>query len=386
MLEIIVPEPADAAERPPLKLGLVLDRSGSMEGEKLDVAKEAAAWLVERLQPTDEVALVAYDSHVQLLTPLAPVEPVQLTRAIGSLQAGSMTNLSGGWLRGLDELERADGNGTRKILLLTDGLANEGITDAGQLVSLATGARGRGVGTTTIGFGDGFDEDLLTQMADAGGGNAHYAETSEAVPAIFAEELEGLTHLVAQNVTLEIRPTAEVAGFELLSRYPPQPVPGGIQVELGDAYGGERRRIVFSLHVPALQALGVMKVAELVLRYVTVGEVIEQRTLTVPVVLNLVSADEAAAQEPDLQVREEVLRLSAAKARADAIELADAGRYADAQNALRGVASDLRAAGLTKEADALEADQHRVSPVAYRSEPANRKKLRYDSRNRRRNR
>ena len=129
MLEIIVPEPADAAERPPLKLGLVLDRSGSMEGEKLDVAKEAAAWLVERLQPTDEVALVAYDSHVHLLAPLAPVEPAQLTHAIGSLRAGSMTNLSGGWLRGLDELERADGNGTRKILLLTDGLANEGITD-----------------------------------------------------------------------------------------------------------------------------------------------------------------------------------------------------------------------------------------------------------------
>ena len=125
-----------------------------------------------------------------------------------------------------------------------------------------------------------------------------------------------------------------------------------------------------------------MKVAELVLRYVTVGEEIEQRTLTVPVVLNLVSADEAAAQEPDLQVREEVLRLSAAKARADAIELADAGHYADAQNALRGVASDLRAAGLTNEADALEADQHRVSRVAYRSEPANRKNLRYDSRNR----
>lgn len=386
MLEITVPEAATADDRPSLDLSLVLDCSGSMAGEKLDAAKQAADWLVERLRPTDKVALVAYDSEVSLLAPLAAAGSSELGRAIASLRSGSMTNLSGGWLRGLGELERGNGGATRKILLLTDGLANEGITDPDQLVSLATGARGRGVGTTTIGFGDDFDEDLLTKMADAGGGKAHYAATPEAAPAIFADELEGLTSLAAQNVTLEIRPTADVEMFSILNDYPQVGVDGGVQVELGDAYGGERRRVVFTLHVPALSELGVVKVAEVVLRYVTVGEDVERHEVTLPVVLNLVSADEAAAREPDLQVREEVLRLSAATARAEAIELADAGRYDDAQAVLRRVELDLRSAGFTQEADALQLDVPKLSPIAYTSQPRNRKQLRYEQHRRQRGR
>ena len=89
-------------------------------------------------------------------------------------------------------------------------------------------------------------------MDDAGGGNAHYAPTPDAAPAIFAKELEGLMSVVAQNVSLEIRPRAEVEVLEILNDYPRVPVAGGVQVQLGDAYGGERRRLVFALHMPYL--------------------------------------------------------------------------------------------------------------------------------------
>ena len=93
-------------------------------------------------------------------------------------------------------------------------------------------------------------------MADAAGGNAHFAATPDEAPAIFAEEFEGLTTLVAQNVSVEIRsgPNVEVLG--VLNEYPSVAVPGGVQVALGDAYGGERRRVVFALHIPDLAALG----------------------------------------------------------------------------------------------------------------------------------
>jgi Ca-activated chloride channel family protein len=385
MLELVVPEADDGAERPPLRLALVLDRSGSMGGPKLEIAKRCAAWLVSRLKPTDELALVDYDDDVRLLAPLGPVDQHALAPAIGSIYPGGSTNLSGGWLKGLEQLQARNGDGPRKILLLTDGLANVGITDPGQLVGIAKTAGEEGIGTSTIGFGEGFDEDLLTQMADAGGGNAHYAETPDAAPAIFSEELEGLTSLAAQNVSVEIRPADEVEILGILNDYPQTEVPGGVQVALGDAYAGESRRVVFGLHIPRLGELGVARVAELVLRYVSVGDGVEQYELTIPVVANLVSADEAAAAHPDLKVREEIHVLRAARARKDAIDLADRGDFDAAQSSLRSVAAGLRSlpnapVALLDEASMLEEAATSFDGDAYLASGASRKRLRYDSR------
>jgi Ca-activated chloride channel family protein len=382
MLELSVPALADAEARPPLRLALVLDRSGSMGGAKLAIAKRCAAWLASRLRPEDELALVDYDDEVRLLAPLAPARERELLRVLGAVQAGGQTNLSGGWLKGVEQLRGADGDGGRTLLLLTDGLANVGITEPDALVALARGARDEGVATTTIGFGDDFDEELLTAFADAGGGNAHWAATPDAAPAIFAQELEGLTRLVAQNVSVEIRPREQVEVLAVLNEYPQTAVPGGVQIALGDAYGGERRRIVFGLHVPYLGAHGVVHVADLVLRYVSVGDEIAHRELTVPVTVNAVSAAEAAAAAPDGEVREEVLVLKAARAREDAVRLADAGRPEDAKRLFLATASELRAGGLAGEAEALLS----ALPAVDAYSAADRKRLWYESNQRRRRR
>lgn len=159
----------------------------------------------------------------------------------------------------------------------------------------------RGVGTTTIGFGEGFDEDLLTAMADAGRGNVHYAPTPDAAPGIFAQEFEDLVSLVAQNVSVEIRPTTDVRLLGVLNAFPVVPVPRGLQLELSDAYAEETRRVAFELHVPSLAALGVRTVADVVLRYTSIGEQIAQHEVTMPLVVNLVSADEAAAAAADTE-------------------------------------------------------------------------------------
>ncbi len=214
-------------------------------------------------------------------------------------------------------------------------------------------------------------------MADAGGGNYHYAETPDSAPAIFASEFDALSRLVARNVAVEIRPAPEVEVIELLNRYPAVPVADGLQVELGDAYGGERRRLVFSLHVSHLAALGPAKVADLVLRYESVGDEIAQHELTIPVTVNLVSADEAAAAAPDLTVREEVLVLKAAQARDEAIRRADEGDYPGADDALKQTAFDLRAAGRIDEANALDELRPAVAPASYGA--ATRKRLHFES-------
>jgi Ca-activated chloride channel family protein len=358
-----------------------------MAGRKLEVTRECAAYLVRRLAPTDELALVTYDDEVRLLAPLAPVETAPLLARIGTIHPGGQTNLSGGWLKGVEELGRSAGEGPRKVLLLTDGLANVGVTDPGSLVQMTRQqAEEANVGTTTIGFGDDFDEDLLTAMADAGRGNAHYAPTPDAAPAIFAEEFEGLLSLVAQNVSVEIRMSEDVAFLGILNEFPTVGVPGGVQVSLGDAYGDERRRVVFGLHIPRLASLGPRRVAEVVLRYVSVGEQIAAHEVTIPVTVNLVSADEAAAAEADHEVTEEVVVLLSARAQEQAREHADRGEFESAQKVLGDAASELRrmaprssqAEELLAQAEMLEENMRWMTDERYQA--ASRKQMLYQQR------
>ena len=386
MLELVAPEPDELDERPPLRLALVIDRSGSMQGPKLEVAKRSAAWLVSRLHDRDQLALVDYDDQVRLLAPLgAPRDHAM--HALAHIEPGGSTNLSGGWLKGVEQLRGVGTMLPRKVLLLTDGLANVGITDRDTLVGLAQQTARDGIGTTTIGFGLGFDEDLLTQMADAGGGNAHYAESPDAAPAIFAQELEGLTQLAAQNVSVEIRPRSDVEFLGVLNEYPVVRVSGGVQLQVGDAYAGDRRRIVLALHVPRLAELGVEAIAELVVRYVAVGDEVAEHVLTLPIVVNAVSATEAAAAGPDAEVHEEVLVLRAARARDEAIRLADAGDVAGAQGALRLAAQSVASSPFATprlSAEAQELEDAAESVDSYYA--AARKQLRYASTVRRRQR
>jgi len=343
MLELEAPPAPGTTRRPPLHLALVLDRSGSMAGNKLRVARACARYLVRRLRPVDRFALVTYDHEVELRVPLPPVDPPGLEAALAAIGPGGQTNLSGGSLKGAEVLRGVPArSGPRKVLLLTDGLANVGVTDPEALVALARQAGDDGIGTTTIGFGLDFDEVLLTRMADAGGGNAHFAETPDDAPGIFAQEFEGLVRLVAQNVSVEIRPTEEVRFLGVLNDFPVVPVQGGVQLQLGDAYGEERRRVVFALHVPRLARLGVAKVADVVVRYVAVGERIAQHELRLPLVVNLVRADEAARAEADAEVTEEVVVLRAARAQEEARERAESGDLDGARRLLSSGAAELR--------------------------------------------
>ena len=154
------------AEHIPLNLSVVLDRSGSMSGPKLVYARRAAADLVRRLRPEDVVSVVAYDDQVTTVAqPHTGDAQSDLPAEIEGIEVGGSTNLSGGWLRGreLVSCDRAASskNGVNRVLLMTDGLANVGITNPEQLVGLCKNALEAGVTTSTIGFGDDYDEELL---------------------------------------------------------------------------------------------------------------------------------------------------------------------------------------------------------------------------------
>jgi Ca-activated chloride channel family protein len=389
MLELVAPPAPPKGERRPLAVSLVIDRSGSMAGRKLEVTRACAAFLVERMASVDHLSIVAYDQEVQLLAPLTPVDGNReaLLSAIRQIHHGGQTNLSGGWLKGAETLSEAPEDALRRVLLLSDGLANVGITDAASLRQMTERTLGAdGISTSTVGFGDGFDEDLMTAMADGGGGAGHFAESPDDAPAIFGQEFEDLVSLVAQNVSVELRPEPEVEFLGILNEFPIVPVEGGVQAQLGDAYGEERRRVVFQLHAPSVAALGARKLAEVVLRYVSVGHEIAHHEVRMPLTVNLVSSDEAAATAADAEVTEEVVILSSARAGKRARKLADEGDFEGAERALREAAEALAttAAGSERAEELLEQSRFWLGRsdvlAAGAYDPLERKRLLYESR------
>jgi Ca-activated chloride channel family protein len=384
MLELQSP-PARHDERPPLHLALVVDTSGSMRGAKIASARQSARYLVEHLKPTDQLALIGFDSDVHLHATLGATDKTRLAAVIDRMRAGSMTNLSGGWLKGLEELGRLAEAPTRTVLLLSDGHANQGIVNHDELATIATGARNNGITTTTIGFGNDFDEELMTAIGDAGAGRSYYAASPEDAPALFAEEFDGLATLVAQNISVEITPTSDVKLLGILNEYPVTEVPDGLQIHMGDAFGDDLRRLVFELHIPRLTELGPRHVADIIVRYATVDGDVDLHETTIPLNVNAADTDTASAAAPDADVTEQVTILKAVRSRRDAQRLATEGRFDEADATLRRAAEALRAAApessytdeLLADADELEFSSSRMAASQFTV--ADKKRMHYES-------
>ena len=193
------------AQRPLQALALVIDRSGSMQGHPLDEAKRCAAYVVGQLRPTDKVSLVQFDNRVRRLWPAVPLgDGAALREAIAAIHSGGQTNLHGGWLEGADSLRDVGGSGLKRVILLSDGQANAGLTDPVAIAAQCTQQAAQGVTTSTYGLGRGFNEDLMVAMARAGGGNHYYGDTAEDLMDPFQQELELLGNLCLRELHLSV--------------------------------------------------------------------------------------------------------------------------------------------------------------------------------------
>ena len=162
--------------RAPINVMLVLDRSGSMGGAPLAAAIEAAQRFAGFLGANDRLGVVAFDDEVRVIaSPSAGGDP-SVRNAIGQIRAGGSTNLSGGWLKAFELARLGIVDGVNRIVLLTDGQANAGLTDSGALAAMVRSGAESGVSTTCIGFGAGFNEDLLQALGREGRGNYWYVE------------------------------------------------------------------------------------------------------------------------------------------------------------------------------------------------------------------
>jgi Ca-activated chloride channel family protein len=210
--------PADlAAPHLPKRLALVVDRSGSMNGQPLEEALRCVTHIASHLTLQDALALVVYDDKVDTLLPLQPMRSADaVTKAVADVQAGGMTNLHGGWLAGSQQLEGGTEQTVSRVILLSDGQANHGETNLTAIEAQCREWLGRGVSTTTVGLGRGFNEDLMIGMARAGGGQNYYGETAADLYDSFDEELALLQAMYLRQVGLKLLPAPGVI-MEMIS-------------------------------------------------------------------------------------------------------------------------------------------------------------------------
>jgi Ca-activated chloride channel family protein len=177
--------------RTPLNLAVVLDKSGSMTGAKLEKTKQAALQLVDRLAPNDVFSLVIFSDEARVLVPAQKVEDKEaLKEKIEGIEAGGSTALYAGVKTGARQIqEYFSSKRINRVILLSDGLANVGPSSTRDLRRLGSDLAEKGISVTTIGVGDDYNEDLMAGLAEASDANYYYVQDTEKLPEIFAKEL-----------------------------------------------------------------------------------------------------------------------------------------------------------------------------------------------------
>ncbi|MCF4967032.1 vWA domain-containing protein [Nostoc sp. CMAA1605] len=365
---------ADIPESPrrDLNLSLVIDRSGSMAGAPLFHALRAAESVVDQLEANDILSVVVYDDAVDTVVPPQPVtNKSALKNALRRVHAGGITNLSGGWLKGCEYVkQKLDPQKINRVLLLTDGHANMGIQDPKILTATAGQKAEEGVITTTLGFAQGFNEDLLIGMARAASGNFYFIQSVDEASEVFSIELDSLRAVVGQNlkVTLELANGVKLVDILSLAKVS-QNQKGQSVITLGELYEGEDKLLGLSLEVSAAQIgeLPLMK-----LHYsadVVQNNVIQSASGITDVIAKVGTVEESAfAASSDILL--DLSRLTIAKAKETALDLAEHGKHQEAEKILRSLIEELRNKGLNENfeiAEEIDQLEYFASRIAQRT-------------------
>ena len=371
--------PREQEDRPPLNLALVLDRSGSMEDKgKIEYLKQAAKMAVDRLGASDHLAVVEYDDRITVMWPSRPVESAfPIKRLIDELEPRGSTNLVGGMMEGADEVRnrmaKIDAENTiNRVLLLSDGLANEGVTEPAQIRRLVRAAKSDGVRISTMGLGRDYDEDLMQAIAENAGGNYYFIEHPNQMARIFEQELNTLFTTVAKDVRFEFTPTEGVSDVQVVS-FGDVENPGATSFDMENFYGGENRTLLLRIETDSDfldRANGPVDLGDIAFSYKNV-ETGQIQRFDADIVVQMTDDPIVAADAKNHDVIVEANLFEVERQHKQAIELYEAGNIDEAKSQLAALETDMRSrnqtlkdARLSNKIEALSVEQDQMQEAA----------------------
>ena len=354
LVRITPPAVTLKADRVPLNLSLAIDRSGSMQGQKMHYAREAARFAVENLLPCDRISIVLFDDRIETLVPSTlATDKNTLLEKLSHVHSRGSTALHAGWVEGGVQVSQyLNPAQLNRVIVLSDGLANVGETRPDAIASDVHGLAQRGVSTTTLGIGDDYSEDLLAAMARSGDGNFFHIESADQLPTIFETELSGLAATLGQRVSLGIKPGNGVTVMDVLNDFE---MTDTRRYKLPNLMVGSPIQVVVRLQVPALERSSELMQVRLAWDD---AEQPGRQVLRAGLELPLVSAEQFSDFPANPAVQEQVALLMAARARREAVMYSDRGDYAAAGMSLANARMEMAAmppsAALLEEQSILE--------------------------------
>jgi Ca-activated chloride channel family protein len=356
LLRFDVPVPVrDRQDRMPLNLTLVIDRSGSMaDKNKITHARAAALLLVDAMSPSDFLGVVEYDDKINVLWPSSPLtSPATVKRLIAGLEPRGATDLAGGLMRGLEEVSRhARPDAINRVLLLSDGLANRGITHPREIARFVREARRRGLTVSTLGLGLEYNEDLMQSVAEVGGGNYYYVESPAQMAGIFEQELSTLFATVAQDVHLHITVTRWVRSLDVVG-YEVNRNGADAVVDLENLYGGEQRTVLLRLRVKADEP-GPIDLGSLAFAYTDRQEGKPVRLELCDLAVDATESPQAVAASRDDKVSAEALLMTADEEHEQYVKQYESGQKDEALVNVTALSQRLQDANATYQDERLD--------------------------------
>ena len=340
-----VPGAAMAQVEMPLNLSLVLDKSGSMQGKKIENLRQAAKLVVDRLGADDLLSIVAFsDRKYRIADSQSVTDKEGLKAKIDRIRDGGGTAISGGMAQGLAELEKGlDANRVSRLLLLTDG---QTFGDEKQCKKLGKNAGDKGIVVHALGLGDDWNEDLLDEVAEASGGSADFIDSPDKIVPFFERAVQSMQDTVVQNalmvlrLTNDIRPRQVWQVLPMISNLGYLPLSDqAVQVGLGELEKGQPRSLLVELLVGPRPA-GTYRVAQAEVSYDVPGLGLVGEKVRADILLDF-TADASKTQDYDPEVMNIVEKVTAFKLQTRALEEAKMGNIAGASQKLRAAATRL---------------------------------------------
>jgi len=321
-------------DRAPVNVALVLDKSGSMSGDKIEKAKQAAIEAVRRLGKNDIVSVVVYDSTVRVLVPATKLTDKEaVCQKINQINSGGSTALFAGVSKGAAELRKfIDRKRVNRVILLSDGLANVGPSSPSALGELGASLAKEGIAVSTMGLGLNYNEDLMTQLAQRSDGNHVFIEKAEDLASVFNYEFDHVLSVVAQEVAITIKTDAGIRPVRVLGR---QAEINGRQVivKMNQLYSEQEKYVMLEVEVPPNKAGKSRQIAQVDISYANMETKTTDR-LSSMVSVNFDQSEEVVEKKTDTKVMTECVLQVANEQNKLAVVLRDKGDVEAAKKVL----------------------------------------------------